>query len=47
MYLETIEDIPEGKQIFINYGQDDPSISHSLCSTDFQGLISPTVLRKV
>ena len=26
MYLETIEDIPEGKQIFINYGQDDPSI---------------------
>ena len=23
MYLETIEDIPKGKQIFINYGEDD------------------------
>ena len=47
MYLETIEDIPEGKQIFINYGQDDPSIAHSLWFTDFKGLISSTVLWKV
>ena len=23
MYLETIEEIPMGKQIFINYGKDD------------------------